>query len=854
MTSPTPAARRLPWHGRRVPALAPGLAIAAALTLIDVFGEPPIAVIGIVLLAPLLTGIIGSPRDVVVVGAVALVLVALSGLWHDNNFASATYIQRMCVVTAVCVLALVAARGRAQVHRDRERFALLAAVAEIADGTRSLTDTVERLNDLVVPVAADVCIVDAVSQGELTRLAVRAALPHGDEVASGLAARPPATVDDPADPEQPRLVERVTDDLLRAMSTEPHDLAQLRALCATSFVVVPLRARGRRIGSLTLIVTEHSGRRYGPEDLEFARVLAGRAGLALDNAGLFSELETIEAQLTVALSTLAEAVTIQHAEDALIYANEAAARMLGCDSAQELLATPVRTIFERYATTNEDGSPLRVEDLPGRQVLAGVEPKPLVTRTINRETGEEGWRVIKASGVYDRDGNAKLVVNVIEDITEVKRAEMTQRLLARAGELLSSSQDYEATLQQIAELAVPQLADWCTVSVPDGHGLIRTVAVAHADADKVALARRMSGRYPTSADAASGAARVIRDGVTQVVNEITDDMIASAARDEEHLHLLRSVGMRAALVVPLSSAGANVGALSLVSAESPRRFHAADIELAEELGRRAGTAVENARLNRERTHIARTLQTGLLPGRLPHIAGWRIATLYRPAGVENLVGGDFYDAFAVEGGWLALVGDVAGRGAEAAALTGLARHTLRTAARLLDDPLDAVGILNAELMARDQMSLCSVAAVLLREPQGQAVAELVCAGHPLPLLASNGSVRPVGAFSPMLGAQPVEDWSRRTVDLDPGDVLVLYTDGVFDAVGATGRFGEDRLQRTVAGVRDADEAIARIDTALSEFEVGAQADDTAVLAVERVAVAARAAPAPRKARGGERRT
>jgi hypothetical protein len=121
--------------------------------------------------------------------------------------------------------------------------------------------------------------------------------------------------------------------------------------------------------------------------------------------------------------------------------------------------------------------------------------------------------------------------------------------------------------------------------------------------------------------------------------------------------------------------------------------------------------VENVRLS----HIARTLQKGLLPGRLPHMPGWRMATLYRPAGDENWVGGDFYDAFAVRGGWLVLVGDVGGRGAEAAARTGLAQHTLRTAAQLLDDPLDAIGTLNAELHAREQMSLCSVAAVLLRE-------------------------------------------------------------------------------------------------------------------------------------------
>jgi serine phosphatase RsbU (regulator of sigma subunit) len=345
----------------------------------------------------------------------------------------------------------------------------------------------------------------------------------------------------------------------------------------------------------------------------------------------------------------------------------------------------------------------------------------------------------------------------------------------------------------------------------------------------------------------------MRDGVSQVIDDVTDEMLAAAAHDDEHLELLQSVGMRAALVVPMSAAGKNVGVLGLLSAESPRRFSAADVELAEELARRAGTAVENARLYTERTHIARTLQTGLLPGRLPPIPGWRVATLYRPAGVENWVGGDFYDAFAVRGGWLALVGDVAGRGAEAAALTGLARHTLRTAAQLLDDPLDAVGTLNAELLAREQMSLCSVAAVLLREVDGHAAAEIVCAGHPLPLLARRGAVRPVGCFSPMLGAQPVEDWSRSHVELAPGDVLVLYTDGVFDAVGKGGRFGEERLQRTIVGVRDAGDAIARIDDALSAFEVGPQADDTAVLAVQRVAVPAAAAAARPDASGRERR-
>ena len=822
-------------------ALAAGLFFAALLAIVDVAAQPPTAIVGFVLVAPLLTALLAGSREVAIVATTSVVLVGLSGIWRDN-LGDAVWIYRILLVSAASVLAGLFARSRTQVHRDRELFSVLSSVAAIADGTRSLQDTVEGLHDIVVPDVADICIVDAVSAGQMQRLAVRAAT--GDDSAANEAAllrRPPSTVDTLADLEQPQLVSTVTDAIVRQIATDADDLERLRALGTLSFLIIPLRARGRRLGSLTLIVTTHSGRRFDAEDLDFAKVLAGHAALALDNAGLFSELETIEAQLTAALSTLAEAVTIQHTEGALIYANEAAARMLGFDSAQELLASPIEELVAAFDSTNEDGTPLRQEELPGRHVINGVrEPKPLIVRAVDRKTGAVAWRVTKASGVYDADGTLKLVVNVIEDITEVKRAEVTQGVLAQAGELLSSSLDYERTLQQVAELAVPQLADWCAVSMPDGHGFIRGVAVAHIDPAKVAFARKLQERYPTRADAPGGTAQVMRDGVSQLINEIPEEMLTAVAQDEEHLELLRGVGIQAGLTVAMSTGGRIMGALTMISAESCRRFDKTDVTLAEELARRAGTAVENARLYTERSNIARTLQTSLLPGRLPNMPGWTAATLYRAAGDENWVGGDFYDAFAVRGGWLAIVCDVAGQGAEAAALTGLARHTLRTAATLMDDPLDAVRMLNRELLALDAMSMCSVAAVLLAEDEdgANATAEIVCAGHPLPLLVRGGAVRPLGSFSPMLGAYPVDEWERTACSLKPGDVLVLFTDGVFDTVGAGERFGEERLERTLHGATDAADAVARIDAALSAFEVGEQADDTAILAVQRAPVAA----------------
>ena len=248
------------------------------------------------------------------------------------------------------------------------------------------------------------------------------------------------------------------------------------------------RAPPRRDAGRAAALTRADDRQHGAErpdrtqDHEFALLLGGRIALAIENA----QLESREDWLTTALGTLAEAVTIQDDRGALVYANDAAAQALGFDTAEQLLATPPREIVDAYVSFNEDGSPLRMEQLPGRRLLAGETPEPLVVRAVSKRTGEERWRIVKATAVPGR----RLAVNVIEDVTDVKRAEVAQRFLAEAGAVLSSSLDYEQTLARIAELAVPRLADWCSVSLPDGDRL-RTVAVAHADPDEGAVRARV---------------------------------------------------------------------------------------------------------------------------------------------------------------------------------------------------------------------------------------------------------------------------------------------------------------------------------------------------------------------------
>jgi serine phosphatase RsbU (regulator of sigma subunit) len=183
-----------------------------------------------------------------------------------------------------------------------------------------------------------------------------------------------------------------------------------------------------------------------------------------------------------------------------------------------------------------------------------------------------------------------------------------------------------------------------------------------------------------------------------------------------------------------------------------------------------------------------------------------------------------------------VVGDVTGRGATAAALTAQMRHTLHAIATFTGSPVQALGKLNRDLAAREPPPLCTAVCVVLTESAGGSQAEIICACHPLPVLVRDGRAEYVGRFGPMLGAFPDERWDALTVPMVPGDVLVLYSDGVLDAAGAEDRFGPDRLQQTLALATSATDAVARIERAVGEFQVGTQVDDSAVLAVERVDV------------------
>ena len=540
--------------------------------------------------------------------------------------------------------------------------------------------------------------------------------------------------------------------------------------------------------------------------------------------------------LRAILEGIADAVTAQGPDGSLVYANDAAVRVLGFSSAEALLSAPIQEIMARWILLTPAGEPQALAELPGRRALMGEEPEPVLVQFIDRETGEKRWSRIKARPVRDADGSVRLAINVIEDVTELKQVEQAQRFLAEASRALADSLEYESTLAAIAQLAVPVVADWCAVDlVADMVGELDRVAVAHVDPAKVVWAKEIAERYPADPRSDRGVHRVLRTGVSQLWADIPDALIAEAAQDEEHLRLIRTLGMTSAMMVPMRVRDRVFGVISFVSAESGRHFADADLRLAEDLALRAGTAVENARLYRARTKIARTLQASLLPPLLPEVPGIDVGALYRPAGEEHEVGGDFYDLFATaENHWFAVIGDVCGKGAEAAAVTALARYTIRAAAAQRRSPAAILRWVN-EAMLRDGSSrFCTIALAHLDRSSAATRLTVAVGGHPAPLvLRADGSVEEAGAGGTLIGLVEDPNLREATTVLASGDALLLYTDGVTEAEAPHRVWEADELAAVVAGAAGA-AAQELVDHVANAALAGLQApprDDVAMLAL-----------------------
>jgi len=332
--------------------------------------------------------------------------------------------------------------------------------------------------------------------------------------------------------------------------------------------------------------------------------------------------------------------------------------------------------------------------------------------------------------------------------------------------------------------------------------------------------------------------RAIRTGEVEYVREITDGQLAAAAEDDDHLEALREVDPRAVLVVPLKAGSRVIGALTLGRGREWPPFADDDVGLARSLAGRAALHLDNARLSSDRAHVARTLQSSLLPRSLPAVPGLELAARYLAAGDANDVGGDFYDVFANgDGTWTAVIGDVSGKGPEAAALTSLMRHTLRASALREPSPAASLALLNQVLLADgDAARFCTALALRLRPDDEARVVRVTAAtgGHLPPVhLRPDGRLDRVPVRGTLLGALPEPEFREVEAVLEPGDVLLLHTDGVTELRGQEPEEGERRLVRVLArhGGDRAEAIVDAVQRSAVAAQDGVPRDDIAVLAM-----------------------
>jgi PAS domain S-box-containing protein len=574
-------------------------------------------------------------------------------------------------------------------------------------------------------------------------------------------------------------------------------------------------------------------------------------------------------------------------------------------------------------------------------------------------------RTIEANAGPIRDaGEIVAAVVVIQDVTERRAVSDRQDLLVRAGEVLDSALGVDDRLERFARLLVPQVADYVKIELLEDSGGRRPVAIAHQDPEREALMRRWRERATLAETERVGMGSTLATGEAKLAEEIVAEAVVASAREragEEGAELMEAIGPRSQIVVPLRARGRVLGALSLTMAESERHYSEADLDLARDLGLRAGLAVDNARLyeeaqasaeaeqrratllsalaaaslaihrtrrpqgrleliaasarellgveraavtllvgkgettttvagatavsepalsaplvardgtdfgsidvaGRERPftpedglviedlariaslamenarieererHIARTLQASLLPPTLPEIDGLDIAARYLAGGEGTLVGGDLYDVFPVEDEWAIVVGDVCGKGAEAAALTAMVRYTIRAETAHRASPGEVLRLTNDAILRQfSDGRFCTVLHGRARVGDGGVRLRVACAGHPAPLvLRADGIVEPVAVTGHLLGVIRNVSHEDVTVALRPGDALLSFTDGVTEGRGPGGMFGDRRLGEVLASSAgmSADTIAERVTEAALDFQGGVTQDDLALL-------------------------
>jgi serine phosphatase RsbU (regulator of sigma subunit)/PAS domain-containing protein len=442
---------------------------------------------------------------------------------------------------------------------------------------------------------------------------------------------------------------------------------------------------------------------------------------------------------------------------------------------------------------------------------------------------------VAAAGAGAADGAApSAALAVIEDTTDPAITAMTKRLdmvTSVTRLLLDNSTFSEAvTLQRCARLLAGELADWVIIDIDRGGQLRRQFAAGSRDGQADKLVRAVRSVDP---DPESVPWQVHSTGKSVLLAHPDDPSVLGTGPGGTPL--LMTLGATSLICVPISDGSTGYGALTLARQAANGPFSVADLGLAEDLGQHLANAIRVDRMFRRRSEVAESLQASLLPASLPTVPWLEFAAAYIGATQWQEISGDFYDVFPASDGWAIAVGDVCGKGQDAAAMTAAARHSIRALAHVHDTPEDVLTAANQVLLAGDYGERFVTASLAFLRQRGRRVqVRLGGCGHPGPaVVRADGRVEILEADGMPLGLFGDLEASRAELELREGDLLFFYTDGVTEARSADLAFFEDRLADELASVagRSAAETVHAVQELVTSFSDGELRDDVTMLAV-----------------------
>ena len=499
---------------------------------------------------------------------------------------------------------------------------------------------------------------------------------------------------------------------------------------------------------------------------------------------------------------------------------------------QELVEVPLPSLFE---------DPAAVSAFIGRSFSAD---RPVLSETFVRVVNGDPRHVnLNVSVLLGSSEGGRAMIAMMDNTQQVAAVEAREQILAQISFLADASRALASSLQlsevfaRMSGILLPYLADWFAIDLVDREGGVQRIMVEHKDPLKAEVAAMLRS-YGPDRERQMPIVEALDSGRPQMLSHVTDEILLRSVSDDDHLQILKRLGTEQVIVVPLQARGRLMGTIMLVRSDRQRVYGPADLALAEEFAQRAALAMDNARLFQEHSYVARKLQESLLPPTMPSIPGIDIAARYCAAGEAVEVGGDFYDFFRVgRKGWGIVIGDVSGKGPDAAAITALARYTIRAAAMQVRNPHRMLEILNEAIMdqtGEERFATLVFARVETSTKPGPRKVVLSCGGHPLPLVLRNdGSVEEVGQPGMMLGLFKKIGVADSTVSLAPGETLLLYTDGVTEARKGDGLLGTAGLKELLAGCRgmDAERIAEHISQGVLELQDFEPKDDLAVVAL-----------------------